>query len=194
MSLRSTLAVVAVLVFVAPGSARTDAQVADPPALYVTLPMTNGFADATDALVQALGVVREALGAVDTVHLVDRPEDNDAVLTVLGRGTGHAELTATLKELDPNFSAPSVMIGTNERYIHAMLSVGSCDGAASEGTSSSCYRRVFVGLGLADRSASNGAKKPAANTWEACASALARDVRAWFGQNAGRLLDRRGKT
>jgi hypothetical protein len=189
MKLRLAGVLVAALAFGALGETRTAAQVAHRPALFVTLPMTHGFADATDALVQALGGVRDALGAVDTLHLVDRSEESDAVLTVLGRGTGHAELVAALKELDQNFAAPSVLIGTNERYILSMLTVGSCDEAPLP-----CYRRIFVGLGLADRVAAPGVKKPSSNTWEVCANTLAKDVRAWVAQNAGRLLERREKT
>ena len=166
------------------------------PAVFVTLPMTNGFADATDDLVEAHRFVHEALGAVDTVRLVDRPQDSDAVLTVLGRGTGHVELTGALNGLDRNVVAPPVMIRATERYIEAMLAVGSCDeaatSAASQGKSTSCYRKIFVGLGFTDRNARQGVTRPASNSWKACANALARDVQAWVTQNASRLLALRG--
>ena len=79
-------------------------------ALFVTLPMTNGFSDATDALVETQGLVREALGTAEAVRLVDRLQDSDAVLTVFGRGTGYAELTAALQELDPNVVASPLML------------------------------------------------------------------------------------
>ena len=162
------------------------------PAVFVTLPMTNGFADATDDLVEAHGFVRDALGAVETVRLVDRVQDSDAVLTVLGRGTGHVELNAALNGLDRSVIASPVMIRATERYIEAMLAVGSCDEAAtnvaSRGKSTTCYRKIFVGLGFIDRNVRQGVTRPASNSWKACANALARDVQAWVTQNASRLL------
>lgn len=163
-------------------------------ALFLTLPMTNGFADATDALVETQRFVHEALDGVETVRLVDRFQDGDAVLTVLGRGTGYVELTAALQALDPSVVSSPVLLHSSERYIEAMLTVGSCDEAATNATSQSkspaCYRKIFVGLG--DRDVRRGATKVAANSWTACANALARDVLAWVTQNAGRLHALRG--
>jgi hypothetical protein len=165
-------------------------------AVFVTLPMTNGFADATNDLVETHGFVHEALGALDTVRLVDRSQRSDAVLTVLGRGTGHVELTAALNGLDRSVVAPPVMIRATERYIEAMLTVGSCGEAgtsdASQSRSASCYKKIFVGVGFTDRSVRQGVTRPASNSWKACADALARDVQAWVTQNASRLLTLRG--
>src|SRR5262245_56915916 len=98
--LLGTLAVVAA--FIAIGNAGTG--VVAPPAasrapVFVTLPMTNGFADATDDLVETQGFVHGALAAVETVRLVDRVQESDAVLTVIGRGTGYGELTAAIQEV-----------------------------------------------------------------------------------------------
>ena len=163
-------------------------------ALFVTLPMTNGFADATDALVETQRFVHEALDAVETVRLVDRPGDSDAVLTVVGRGTGYVELTAALQTLDPSVVSSPVMLHASERYIEAMLTVGSCGEAATNATSPSkspsCYRKIFVGLG--DHDERQGVPRAARNAWTTCANALARDVRAWVTQNASRLLALRG--
>lgn len=165
-------------------------------AVFVTLPMTNGFADATNDLVETRGFVHEALGALDTVRLVDRSQDSDAVLTVLGRGIGHVELTAALNGMDRSVVAPPVMIRATERYIEAMLTVGSCGeaatSAASQSKSASCYRKIFVGVGFTDRNARQGVTRPAPNSWKTCADALARDVQAWVTQNASRLLAIRG--
>jgi hypothetical protein len=158
-------------------------------ALFVTLPITNGFSDATDALVETQGLVREALVTGDTVRLVDRLQDSDAVLTVLGRGTGYDELTAALRELDPSVVASPVMLRANERYIEAMIAVGPCGEAATSATrhatSASCYRKIVVGL--ADRDARQRDAK-ARNPWTACAGALTKDVQAWVTENASRLL------
>jgi hypothetical protein len=165
-------------------------------AVFVTLPMTNGFADATDDLVEVYGFVHEALGALDTVRLVDGPQHSDAVLTVLGRGTGHVELTAALNGVDRGVVAPPVMIRATERYIEAMLTVGSCGEAATsvaiQSKSTSCYRKIFVGVGFTNRNVRQGVTRPASNSWKACADALARDVQAWVAQNASRLLALRG--
>jgi len=161
-------------------------------ALFVTLPMTNGFSDATDALVETQGLVREALGTGEAVRLVDRLQDSDAVLTVLGRGTGYAELTAAMQELDPNVVASPLMLRASERYIEAMIAVGPCGEAATSATrqskSASCYRKIFVGLG--DRDVRQRASKAARNPWAACADALTKDVQAWVTENASRLLAR----
>jgi hypothetical protein len=185
-----------VVAFIASGSGGTVGVADQPhrPALFVTLPMTNGFADATDALVETQGFVHEALAGVETVRLVDRPQDSDAVLTVLGRGTGYVELTAALQTLDSSVVSSPVMLHANERYIEAMLTVGSCGEAATNATreskSPSCYRMVFVGLG--DHDVRPGIPKAAQNSWTICANALAKDVQAWLAQNASRLLAFRG--
>jgi hypothetical protein len=163
-------------------------------ALFITLPMTNGFADATDALVETQGFVHEALDAVQTVRLVDRVQESDAVLTVLGRGTGYVELTAALQGLDPSVVVSPVMLHAKERYIEAMLTVGSCGEAATNATreskSPSCYRTIVVGLG--DHDVRQGVPRAAQNSWTTCANALAKDVQAWVAQNASRLLALRG--
>ena len=159
-------------------------------ALFITLPITNGFADATDALVETQGLIHEVLDAVETVRLVDRPQDGDAVLTVLGRGTGYVELTAALQGIDPNVVVSTVMLGADERYIEGMLTVGSCGDAATNATSrsasASCYRKILVGLG--GRNVRQGVTRGARNPWAPCANALAKDVRAWVTQNASRLF------
>ena len=161
----------------------------DRAALFVALPMTNGYVDATDALVETQAFVHETLGAIETIRLVDSLQDSDAVLTVLGRGTGYVELTAALQGLDPTVVASPVMLHAHERYIEAMLTVGSCGEAAtnatSHSTSASCYRTIFVGLG--DRDVRQGVTRVARNSWTACANALAMDVQAWVRQNASRL-------
>ena len=184
-----------VVALIATGSTGTvgaaeQAQGATGAALFLTLPMTNGFADATDALVETKGFVHEALGGVETVRLVDHVQDSEAVLTVLGRGTGYVELMAVLQGLDPSVVVSPVMLHANERYIEAMLAVGSCGEAATSATkeskSPSCYRKIFVGLD--DRDARQAAKKGAPGPWTVCANALARDVQAWVAQNAGQLL------
>jgi hypothetical protein len=156
--------------------------------------MTNGFADATDALVETKGFVHDALNAEETVRLVDRLQDSDAVLTVLGRGTGYVELTAALQGIDPTVVSPPVMLHANERYIEAMLTVGSCGDAATSATreskSPSCYRKIIVGLG--DHDERKDVPKASRNSWTTCANALAKDVQAWVSQNASRLLALRG--
>jgi hypothetical protein len=163
-------------------------------AVFVTLPMTNGFADATDALVETKEFVHDALNASETVRLVDRLQDSDVVLTVLGRGTGFVELTAALQGIDSTVISAPVMLHEKERYIEAMLTVGSCGEAVTSATreskSPSCYRKIFVGLG--DHDARQGVPKAVHNSWSICANALARDVQAWVTQNATRLLARRG--
>jgi hypothetical protein len=161
------------------------------PSVFVTLPITKGFADATHALVETRQVVEDALYALNTIRLNERVEDSDAVLTVLGRGAGHAELSAALQLVDPTVVASPVMISGNEGYIEAMLTVGSCGEAATSvstrSTSPSCYRKVFVGLCATNRAARQG-QSAASNSWNVCANALARDVQAWVSQNASRLL------
>ena len=187
-----------VVAFIASGSVAIVAVARQAPvtraALFVTLPMTHGFADATDARVETQRFVLEALGAAETIRLVDHRQDSDMVLTVLGRGTGYVELTAALQGLDPEVVASPVMLHANERYIEVMLALGSCGEAAtnatSHSTSASCYRTIFVGLG--DRDARQRATKVARNSWTACADALARDVQAWVTENASRLLALRG--
>jgi len=159
------------------------------PSVFINLPMTNGFADATHALVETEGLVRESLKASD-IRVVARQEEADVVLTVLGRGRGDVELTAALQNLDSTVNASPVPIATYERYIEATLTIGSCvePGIEQLVKPRSCYKRAFVGLGLSGRDLHQPAKKPASNSWEACADALARDVRAWITENAARIV------
>jgi len=178
--------VAALVVFVAVGAAR--AQEASRPAVFITLPVVEGFTDATHALVETQRLVREALIASD-VRVATAAQDADVVITVLGRGRGDVELTSALRALDDNVYATSVAIATTERYIEVMVSVGLCPGVVSAYPTGpiTCYKRAFVGLGLSGRDVRPPAKKPPANSWEACADGLARDVRAWVGENAARI-------
>ena len=192
---RLLVALATIVAFIATGSAGAVGVAEQSPttALFVTLPMTHGFADATDDLVETQGLVHDALAAVGTVRLIDRLQDSDAVLTVIGRGTGYDELTAALAEVNRDVVVTPVLLHARERYIEAMITVGSCGEAAtnvwSESSSASCYRKVFIGLG--DHNVPQGVPKAAQNTWVICADAVARDVQAWVAQNATRLLARR---
>ena len=160
-----------------------------PVALFVTVPMTDGFADATHALVEMKDAVRQAIAATGDVRFVRRAQDADVIVTVLGRGQGDSELNAAVKMLDNDVSAPPVSIATNERFIQAMVTVGSCVRSAESERSKpgQCYKRVFVGLGH-DRDAPRPPKRPNINTWDTCANALARDLRAWLNENAARIV------
>ena len=192
---RLLVALATIVAFIATGSAGAGGVAEQSPttALFVTLPMTHGFADATDDLVETQGLVHDALAAVGTVRLVDRAQDSDAVLTVIGRGTGYDELIAALQEVNRDVVVTPLLLHARERYIEAMITVGSCGDAAtnawSESSSASCYRKVLIGLG--DHNVPQGVPKAAQNTWVICADAVARDVQAWVAQNATRLLARR---
>jgi len=178
--------VAAIVAFVTTGSARAQ----DQPrlAVFITLPVVEGFADATHALVETQGLIREALLASD-VRVVTAPQEADVVLTVLGRGRGDVELTSALRALDDNVYATSVPIATTERYIEATVSVGLCADVVSTYPTGplTCYKRAFVGLGLSGRDLRQPIKKSPSNSWEACADSLARDVRAWLNENAERI-------
>jgi hypothetical protein len=178
--------VAAIVAFVTTGAARAQDQ--SRLAVFVTLPVVEGFTDATHALVETQGLVREALLASD-VRVVSAAQEADVVITVLGRGRGDVELTSALKALDDNVYATSVPIATTERYIEATVSVGLCPGVVSAYPTGplTCYKRAFVGLGLSGRDLRPPTKKPPSNSWEACADALARDVRAWLNENAVRI-------
>lgn len=178
----------ALCVVFAGGTANADPDTTRP-AVFLTLPTTRGFVDATQALVEAQDLVRDAIGTAGDIRLVEHREDADVVLTVLARGRGDVQLTAALNALEESVIASPVPLTTNERYIEATLTVGSCiDEAAAElAKPRSCYKRVFVGLGLSDRDPRRTGKRPAANSWEACAEALVRDVRAWLNENTTRV-------
>src|SRR5262245_18859832 len=102
MTLRSTGLVIAVM-FAAPVVAEAQSEVSRP-AVYVALPVTNGFTDATHALIETQALIRESLKASD-LHVVATQEEADVVLTVLGRGRGDVELTAALQALDSAVNA-----------------------------------------------------------------------------------------
>lgn len=159
--------------------------------VFLDLPTTNGFSDATQALVETKDLVREPLTAGAEFRLVDRAEDADVVLTVLGRGKGDVELTAALRGVSISIVAPPVPIATSERYIEVLLTTGPCRIAAipiEDYAPESCYRRIFVGVGLTELGGeSRATKKPRLNSWERCAEAVVRDVRAWLTTNAERL-------
>jgi hypothetical protein len=158
--------------------------------VFLNLPMTHGFSDATQALVEAKELVRGPLSADPEIRFVERPEDADVVLTVLGRGKGDVELTAALRNISHNIVAPPVPIAANERYIEILLTTGSCRTQAltiADDSSDSCYRRIFVGVGFAELGERRSAGKRRLNSWEACAEAVVGDVRAWLTTNAMRL-------
>jgi hypothetical protein len=172
--------------------------------VFLTLPMTNGFSDATQALVETKDLVRAALSADQArpegralhheVRFVDRAEDADVVLTVLGRGKGDIELTAALHNISADIVAPPVPIASAERYIEILVTTGPCRTlplTIAEESSESCYRRIFVGVGLGELGARRSAGTPRRNSWEACADAVVRDVRAWLATNATRLRTQR---
>jgi len=158
--------------------------------VFLNFPMANGFSDATHALVETKELVRQQLSAATGLRLVDRPEDADVVLTVLGRGRGYAELTAALDNISDSIVAPSVPITNTERYIEILLTTGSCRTlplTVGEHAPDSCFRRIFVGVGSGDQSDRRSIKKPRPNSWETCAEAVVRDLRAWLTENAQRL-------
>ena len=172
------------------GSGAVAATPDDSLAVFLDLPMSHGFSDATQALVETKELIREPLSAAIDLRLVDRPEDADVVLTVLGRGRGHGELTAALRTINGSIVAPSVPIADSERYIEILLTTGSCRTMAltvEDDARDSCYRRIFVGVGLGELGQRRPAKKPRLNSWEICAEAVVRDVRAWLTENANRL-------
>lgn len=160
------------------------------PAVFLTLPMSNGFSDATHALVESKELLRGPLSADPELRLVDRAEDADVVLTVLGRGKGDVELTAALRNISPTIVAPPVPIAATERYIEVLLTTGPCRTVAltiQQDSSDSCYRRIFVGVGFGDLGERRSGGKRRWNSWEACAEGAIRDVRAWITANAPRL-------
>lgn len=172
------------------GSGAVAATPDDSLAVFLNLPMSHGFSDATQALVDTKELIREPLSAAIDLRLVDRPEDADVVLTVLGRGRGHGELTSALRTISGSVVAPSVPIADSERYVEILLTTGSCRTLAipvEDDARDSCYRRIFVGVGYGELGERRTAKKPRGNSWEMCAEAVVRDVRAWLTDNASRL-------
>lgn len=172
------------------GSGAVAATPDDSLAVFLDLPMSHGFSDATQALVETKELIREPLSAAVDLRLVDRPEEADVVLTVLGRGRGHGELTAALHTINYSIVAPSVPIADSERYIEVLLTTGSCRTMAltvEDEARASCYRRIFVGVGYGELGQRRTAKKPRLNSWEICAEAVVRDVRAWLTENANRV-------
>ena len=158
--------------------------------VFLNLPETHGFSDATQALVETRELVRGSLSAATEFRLVDRAEDADVVLTVLGRGKGDVELTAALRNVSRSIVAPPVALAATERYIDILVTTGSCRTTAitvEDDSPNSCYRRIFVGVGLGELGQRRPAKKPRLNSWEMCAEAVVGDVRAWLTDNANRL-------
>jgi hypothetical protein len=178
-----------IVCFVA-GSGSVAAAADESLAVFLNLSMTHGFSDATNALVETRELLREPLAGGTDLRLVDRAEDADVVITVLGRGRGHGELTATLRTISGSIVAPLVPIADSERYIEVLLTTGSCRTMAltvEDEARDSCYRRIFVGVGLGEPGQRRAAKKPRLNSWELCAERVVGDVRAWLTDNANRL-------
>jgi hypothetical protein len=176
------------LCFVVAGG--TVAVARDELTVFLNLPETHGFSDATQALVETRELVRGSLSAATEFSLVDRAEDADVVLTVLGRGKGDVELTAALRNVSRSIVAPPVALAATERYIDILVTTGSCRTTAitvEDDSPNSCYRRIFVGVGLGELGQRRPAKKPRLNSWEMCAEAVVGDVRAWLIDNANRL-------
>jgi len=151
-----------VVAFIATGHADTVSVTEQTPALFITLPMTKGFADATDALVETQRFVRELTAALQGI------DPNVVAPPVM--------LHANERYIEVMLTVGSCGEATTS--------------ATSESKSPSCYRKIFVGLG--DHDVPKGLPKAAQNTWTICANGLAKDVGAWVTQNASRLLARRG--
>ena len=86
--------------------------------------------------------------------------------------------------------APSVPIADSERYIEILLTTGACRTMAltvEDDARDSCYRRIFVGVGLGELGQRRPARTPRLNSWEICAEGVVGDVRAWLTDNASRL-------
>ncbi len=184
------VAVLASLVWFAAGTGTVASTRDESLTVFLNLPMSNGFSDATHALVETMELVREPLFAATELRPVDRAEDADVVITVLGRGKGDVELTAALGGMSGSVVSQPVPIAATERYIEILLTTGPCRTMAitvEEHSPDSCYRRIFVGVGLTELDARRPAKKRRLNSWEACAEAVVRDVRAWLTTNANRL-------
>jgi hypothetical protein len=172
------------------GSGTLTAAPEDSLAVFLNLPMTHGFSDATNALVETKELIRGALSTATELRLVDNAEDADVVVTVLGRGKGDVELIAALRTVSRSIVAPPVPIAASERYIDVLITTGPCRTTAitvEDDSPDSCYRRIFVGVGLGELGQRRTAKKPRVNTWEMCAEAVVGDVRAWLTDNAHRL-------
>jgi hypothetical protein len=190
MAAREVGAVATLVVCVIAGTSTVESTGQEVLTVFLNLPVANGFTDATHALVEAREIVSEPLARITDLRLVDHPEGADVVLTVLGRGKGDVELTAALRSLSSTILAPPVPIGATERYIEIMLTTGACRTmsiTAAQDSPESCYRRIFVGVGFSELDSRRSTKKPALNSWEACAEAIARDVRAWMTTNADRV-------
>ncbi len=158
--------------------------------VFLNFPETHGFSDATQALVETKELVRGPLSAAAELRFVERAEDADVVLTVLGRGKGDVELTAALRTVSRSIVAPPVPIASTERYIDILLTTGPCRTTAitvEDDSPDSCFRRIFVGVGLGEPGQRRPAKKPRLNSWEMCAEAVVGDVRAWLTENANRV-------
>ena len=189
-TVRNTGVLAGLIVCLAAGSGPVVAARDESLTVFLNLPIANGFSDATHALVETKGLVRNQLSAATDLRMVEGPEDADVVLTVIGRGRGHAELTAALHNISDSIVAPSVPITNTERYIEILLTTGSCRNSAltvGDHAPDSCYRRIFVGVGIGEVGERRSAKKPQLNSWEACAEAVVRDLRAWLTENAKRL-------
>jgi len=177
------------IVCVVAGSGKV-ASAEDSLAVFLNLPITHGFSDATNALVETRELIRGPLSAATELRLVDRAEDADVVVTVLGRGKGDVELTAALRTVSRSIVAPPVPIAASERYIDLLVTTGPCRTRAltvEDDSPDSCYRRIFVGVGLGELGQRRPVKKPRLNSWEMCAEAVIADVRAWLSDNANRL-------
>ena len=184
------VAVLASLVWFAAGTGTVASTRDESPTVFLNLPMSNGFSDATQALVETMELLREPLSAATELRLVDSAEDADVVITVLGRGKGDVELTAALRGMSDSIVSPPVPIAAAERYIEILLTTGRCRTMAitvEQHSPDSCYRRIFVGVGLTELGARRPAKKRRLNSWEACAEAVVRDVQAWLTTNAKHL-------
>ena len=190
MTVPRTAALAAVLTCIVVHAAPVRARTPELPTVFVTLPTAKGFTDATHAIVEAQTLVHRSLEEMGGVRVVGAGEQADVVVTVLGRGKGDQELTAALRGIDSSVVAPPVPIGERERYIEVMLALKSCghlQTAVDPRVPDSCFRRIFVGVGFAELDLPRRAKKPALNSWEACADAVARDIRAWLTTNASQL-------
>jgi len=144
--------------------------------VYVSAPIRDGFLDVSKDTFDTMKDISDQINNDKQLRLVDRKEDADVVIVVIGRGVGTAAYgarTEVYKNYYGGASVETLPVVANTRWITTVLMAGT-------------YKREF-GAAKTNTSAYS------LGDWTEDAREIVKNIRAWVAANAETLRARRAK-
>ncbi len=144
--------------------------------VFVAAPLRDGFADVSKDTADTMKDIANRLKDDKGLTLVNRKEDADVIIVVIGRGVGsqaYGARTDIYRNYYGGASIQTLPIVGNTRWITTMLIVGD-------------YKREFP-------AARTNTSQFSLGDWGEDANIIVKNIRAWVATNAETLQNRRGK-